>query len=141
MKNIKKIVMISVLNLTLLSGCVAEIKNAANNIKTGNYTDLIGNVANIGSDILDNSDKFEGFFNNNTTNNSNSKTLDETLNGIEANLTQIQQLSDNGNPKAQGLLGLYTQYRVKNMNKAMDLYSKSCNGGFKTSCQQIELIK
>jgi len=139
MKNVNKTILVGILSLTIFGGCAKDIQSAMNNIKNENYSGLVGDVMNIGSSSMENGTIQKLLEKGSNTDGSkiDPKNVDSSLKDIEDNLATIQAASDQGNPKAQGLLAFYTEFKLKNISKATELYKKSCGGGIQFSCQRL----
>lgn len=142
MNNLSRLVIVGIFSLTIFSGCAKDIQSAMNNIKNQNYTGLVGDVANLGSSAMENSDAISELLAKGSRvdgSKIDGSKVDSSLKTIEANLTSIQAAANQGDPKAQGLLAFYTEFKLKNVSKATELYKKSCNSGVQFSCQRISI--
>ena len=137
MNNLSRLVIVGIFSLTIFSGCAKDIQSAMNNIKNQNYTGLVGDAVNLGSSAMENSDAISELLAKGSK--IDGSKVDSSLKTIEANLTSIQAAANQGDPKAQGLLAFYTEFKLKNVSKATELYKKSCNSGVQFSCQRISI--
>lgn len=142
MKNVNKTILVGILSITMFGGCAKDIQSAMNNIKNENYSGLVGDVMNIGSSVMENNEAIQQLLEKGSKTDGskiNPSNMDSSLKTIETNLATIQAASKQGDPKAQGLLAVYTEFKLKNISEATKLYKKSCDGGVQFSCQRLSV--